>query len=65
MFDPDGVTGHPDHQRATACALSVTCHPSQAVPGSALWRRLELLGDREHLRWLLGGEAGGLVRPAL
>lgn len=27
-------------------------HPSQAVPGSVLWRRLELLGDREYLRWL-------------
>ena len=27
-------------------------HRSQAVPGSVLWRRLELLGDREHLRWL-------------
>ena len=25
-------------------------HVSQAVPGSVLWRRLELLGDREHLR---------------
>ena len=104
VFDPDGVTGHPDHQRATAVALraaavggtpvlawtlptevatalrqelgapftghgpdeidlvidvdrtaqrqAVDCHPSQAVPGSALWRRLELLGDREHLRWI-------------
>jgi LmbE family N-acetylglucosaminyl deacetylase len=31
---------------------AVTCHPSQAVPGSALWRRLDLLGDREYLRWL-------------
>ncbi|HEX3003984.1 MAG TPA: PIG-L deacetylase family protein [Angustibacter sp.] len=31
---------------------AVGCHPSQAVPGSVLWRRLELLGDREHLRWL-------------
>ncbi|MHA6523735.1 PIG-L deacetylase family protein [Tessaracoccus sp. G1721] len=30
-------------------------HVSQAVPGSVLWRRLELLGDREHLR---------LTRPA-
>lgn len=29
-----------------------SCHPSQAVPGSVLWRRLELLGDLEHLRWL-------------
>lgn len=36
-----------DKQRA-ACA----CHASQATPGSVLWRRLELLGDREHLRWL-------------
>lgn len=27
-------------------------HASQAVPTSVLWRRLELLGDREHLRWL-------------
>ena len=32
---------------------AVDCHPSQAVPGSVLWRRLELLGDVEHLRWLL------------
>jgi N-acetylglucosamine malate deacetylase 2 len=31
---------------------AVACHPSQAVPGSVLWRRLELLGDEEHLRWL-------------
>jgi len=103
-FDLDGVTGHPDHCRATAaglCAagtlglrllgwtlphetadkLSKECgawftgqqpsgldvvitvdrtrqldaiaeHRSQAVPGSVLWRRLELLGEHEHLRWL-------------
>ena len=31
---------------------AVSCHPSQAVPGSALWRRLELQGDTEHLMWL-------------
>ena len=31
---------------------AVGCHPSQAVPGSVLWRRLELLGDDEHLLWL-------------
>lgn len=31
---------------------AVACHPSQAVPGSVMWRRIELLGDREHLRWL-------------
>ena len=102
-FDLSGVTGHPDHVRATQAAMAagaqlgvgvlgwtlpsdvptvlaaeyvvafaghepadidvvlrvsrerqlvaVTRHPSQAVPGSVLWRRLELLGDREHLRW--------------
>lgn len=27
-------------------------HASQAVPGSVLWRRLELQGDEEHLIWL-------------
>lgn len=31
---------------------AVACHASQAVPGSVLWRRLELLADTEHLRWL-------------
>lgn len=29
---------------------AVRAHTSQAVPGSLLWRRLELLGDREYLR---------------
>ena len=103
-FDLDGVTGHPDHARATAAGLcaagtlglrllgwtmpqdiadqlseehgviftgqppsgldvvitvdrtrqldAIAEHRSQAVPGSVLWRRLELLGDRDHLRWL-------------
>lgn len=113
VFDPAGVTGHPDHAAATAAALTaahqlglpvlawtlpehvavtlnmefgaaftghpssqvdievpvdrtrqraaVACHPSQAVPGSVLWRRLELLGDVEHLRWVHDGcrDAGG------
>ena len=27
-------------------------HASQAVPGSPLWRRLELLGSTENLVWL-------------
>lgn len=31
---------------------AVACHGSQAVPGSVMWRRIELLGDHEHLRWL-------------
>lgn len=29
---------------------AIAAHASQAVPGSVLWRRLELLGDQEHLR---------------
>ena len=32
---------------------AVACDASQAVPGSVLWRRLELLGDREFVRRLL------------
>lgn len=35
------------HQRA-ACAA----HRSQSVPTSVVWRRLDLLGDVEHLLWL-------------
>jgi LmbE family N-acetylglucosaminyl deacetylase len=104
VFDPSGVTGHPDHAAATRVAVEVAdgldlpvlawtlpervaralndelgttfvghapeavdlavpvdrsrqriaslAHASQAVPTSVLWRRLELLGDTEHLRWL-------------
>ena len=104
VFEPSGVSGHPDHAAATAAALEAAAtadlpvlgwyvplgvadqlnrecetaftglepgaddlvlhvdrerqlvaslaHASQAVPGSVLWRRLELLGDAEHLRWL-------------
>ena len=29
---------------------AIEAHASQAVPGSVLWRRLDLLGDHEHLR---------------
>ncbi|MCA1781168.1 MAG: PIG-L family deacetylase [Intrasporangiaceae bacterium] len=32
---------------------AIAAHASQAVPGSVLWRRIELLGDREHLRLTL------------
>jgi len=32
--------------------VACLAHASQAVPTSVLWRRLELLGDVEHLRWL-------------
>jgi LmbE family N-acetylglucosaminyl deacetylase len=104
VFDPSGVTGHPDHAAATAGALlaasrldlpvlgwtvpaavadrlnrelgtgfvghqaadidielpvdrarqtaACAAHVSQAIPTSVLWRRLELLSDTEHLRWL-------------
>jgi uncharacterized OsmC-like protein len=104
VFDPTGVSGHPDHAAASRAALDAAAqrdlpvlgwtlpqsaaetlndefgaafvghacqdvdlvvrvdreqqrmaslaHASQAVPTSVLWRRLDLLGDREHLRWL-------------
>jgi LmbE family N-acetylglucosaminyl deacetylase/uncharacterized OsmC-like protein len=40
--------------------LASSAHTSQALPSSVLWRRLELLGDTESLRWLRpsGGAAG-------
>ncbi|WP_299444695.1 PIG-L deacetylase family protein [uncultured Phycicoccus sp.] len=34
---------------------AVRCHATQAVPGSVLWRRLELLGDVEYVRLLVPG----------
>jgi len=38
-----------DRERQTA---AIRAHTSQAVPSSPLWRRLDLQGDTEHLRWL-------------
>ena len=35
--------------RKAQCA-AIAAHASQAVPGSPMWRRLELLGSSEHLR---------------
>jgi LmbE family N-acetylglucosaminyl deacetylase len=104
VFDLGGITGHPDHQRATEAALhagerlnlpviawsipasvadslnaefgtrfagrvedeidivlrvdrcaqkrAIALHTSQATDNPVLWRRLELLGDTEWLRWL-------------
>lgn len=101
VFDPSGITGHPDHVAATRAAVEAAAplrlpvlawtvpadvaeeinrafdatmtgrsrdevdhvlavdrarqleaaraHVSQAVPGSLLWRRLELQGRREYL----------------
>lgn len=43
------ITIHVDRARQQQ---AIAAHASQAVPGSVLWRRLELLEDREHLRWL-------------
>lgn len=109
VFDPSGITGHPDHIAATRAALTAAatldlpvlawtldaavadalraetgapftghqprevdlwiavdrtrqraasaCHASQAGPDSVLWRRLELQGTREALRWLRRVEA--------
>lgn len=31
---------------------AIACHASQASGSTVLWRRLELLGEAEHLRWL-------------
>ena len=42
---------------------AVACHPSQAVPGSLLWRRLDLLGDTENLRWLRPPQPKPILNP--
>jgi N-acetylglucosamine malate deacetylase 2 len=104
VFDDTGITGHPDHQAATAAALragraaglpvlgwtlpatiasrlqnetgqtftgqppdrvdlcirvdrarqrrAALIHASQISPTAVVWRRLQLQGDCEHLRWL-------------
>lgn len=39
------VTRHAQHRASLA-------HASQISPSAVLWRRLQLLGDHEHLRWL-------------
>lgn len=104
VFDPSGITGHPDHVTATLAAVEAAivhdlrvlawtlpehvaraltaefgatfhghseaeidllvrvsrarqreacgAHASQTPPGAPLWRRLDLLGVTEALRWL-------------
>jgi N-acetylglucosamine malate deacetylase 2 len=51
--------GHPPAQidlvisvDRTRQRAAVAAHASQALPTSVLWRRLDLLGDREYLRYL-------------
>jgi LmbE family N-acetylglucosaminyl deacetylase len=115
VFDEGGITGHPDHSRATDAALvvgsqqgvavlawavpkdvaeqlnaelgtafvgrpagdlditievdrhpqqaAISCHATQSHDNPVLRRRLELLGDREHLRWLWRPQARETRRP--
>ncbi len=113
VFDEGGITGHPDHRRATEAALAgaptlpvlawslpldvagalnaefgatflgrdepeidvvvrvdrthqrqaIACHTSQSSDNPVLWRRLELLGDEEALRWLRSPASRG--RPGV
>jgi LmbE family N-acetylglucosaminyl deacetylase len=49
-----------DRQRA-----AIAAHVSQAVADSILWRRLELQGDVEHLRWLRPSSSLGQLDPGL
>lgn len=39
-------------------------HASQALPTSVLWRRLELMGNHEHVRWLRSGAQSASDSPA-
>jgi LmbE family N-acetylglucosaminyl deacetylase len=48
-----------DRQRAALAE-----HASQAVSSSVLWRRLELLGNTEHLRWLRAPHTPGSTDPS-
>jgi N-acetylglucosamine malate deacetylase 2 len=109
VFDEGGITGHPDHRRATEAAVSagravgldvlawalpeetarllnaefgasfvgrpddeldvrlpvdrrrqrraIACHASQSMNNPILWRRLDLLGESESLRFLHRGPA--------
>ncbi len=50
-IDPDRVAFRVPVDR-TRQREAISAHSSQAVPGSVLWRRLELLGSVESLCWL-------------
>ena len=47
-----GAKGSADRGGAVGRSCAASRGLGQAVPGSALWRRLELQGDTEHLMWL-------------
>ena len=57
---PDGIDLCIRVDRAAQRSAALL-HASQISPGAVLWRRLQLQGDREHLRWLLPPGRG---RPA-
>ena len=42
---------------------AIASHRSQALPGQALWRRLDLTGAFEHARWLSRRDPGAALRP--
>jgi LmbE family N-acetylglucosaminyl deacetylase len=55
-----------DRARQRRAALM---HTTQVSPTAVLWRRLQLQGDREHLRWLITpgqepAKAGARTRPS-
>lgn len=63
--------GRPDHEIDLRVSVdrerqqvAIRAHASQAVPGSVLWRRLELLGDTECLHWLRRATEGARL-PAV
>jgi N-acetylglucosamine malate deacetylase 2 len=45
-----------DRARQRRAAL---LHASQISPGAVLWRRLQIQGDCEHLRWIEPGDSAG------
>lgn len=66
-----GFVGHDPHEVDLTVAvnrdrqrMASLAHASQAVPTSVLWRRLELLGDVEYLRWLRRADRASTVSAA-
>jgi N-acetylglucosamine malate deacetylase 2 len=43
---------------------AIACHASQSADNPVLWRRLELLGDAEHLRYLRSKPTAERAGPA-
>lgn len=49
----------------TVQRLAIGCHVSQSTDNRVLWRRLELLGDREYVRWLRPDDGSRPDEPAV